>query len=671
MKYRTEIDGLRCIAVVPVILFHAGASAFSGGYVGVDVFFVISGYLITGILADEMASGRFSLIGFYERRARRILPALFVIMALCIPFAWAWMLPSEMLNFSRSIVAVIIFSSNVLFYLQAGYFAPRAEEFPLLHTWSLAVEEQFYIALPILLLFAWRFGRKIVMLVVSVLALVSLALCVWLITPEPEATFYLIHTRAWELFAGSLLALWQLRSGDRAVGKNDLGAALGLAAIIYSILVFDKETPFPSQWTLLPVGGTLMILHYASRETGTARILSLRPVVWIGLISYSAYLIHQPLFAFARIRSIGEPDDLLVLGLAFLTFPLAWISWRFVEQPFRHRERFDRKRIFLSAAVGISVFCAAGLAGHFTRGFPQRMDAEVRNLAIASLDQNPRMRSCFRGDLQQAQHPIDACLTDGSPFVALVGDSHNNALAAGLHPALDEAGYGVYEISRPGCIPIPGLRRENDVGAECHLHNVAVQAWLNEERPDIIVLTARWTKHLLGTSFDNGEGGIEPDDGRQSAAVDLIDGNRDFNREADEERQQRVLGAIRAQILEMLEHSHVVLMYPVPEVGWDLPVEAATARMQGETREFSTSYELYRWRNSTIIGLFDSIEHRNLARIRPANILCDTDEQGRCTTILDGHPLYRDDNHLSRKGADLLSREVISEIANISAHAKD
>lgn len=295
MKYRPEVDGLRTIAVLPVILFHAGVSVFSGGYVGVDVFFVISGYLITGILASELAEDRFSITRFYERRARRILPALFAVMLACLPFAWFWMLPSEMLNFSRSMIAVSAFASNVLFFMQAGYFAPNAEELPLLHTWSLAVEEQYYIIFPVLLWALWRLGRGIVWGVLAVIAVVSLALCQLLVTSQPDATFYLIHTRAWELLAGSLIALWQLRGGPRAQDRSETGAALGLAMILYGIFMFDEHTPFPSLWALLPVGGTALVLLFAAKDTLAARLLSLRVMVGIGLISYSAYLIHQPL----------------------------------------------------------------------------------------------------------------------------------------------------------------------------------------------------------------------------------------------------------------------------------------------------------------------------------------------------------------------------------------
>ena len=206
--YRREIDGLRALAVVPVILFHAGFRAFSGGYVGVDVFFVISGYLITSLIIAEKALGTFSLARFYERRARRILPALFVVMAVCIPVAWLCLLPSDMEAFSKSLVAVSVFASNVLFYRESGYFAADAELKPLLHTWSLAVEEQYYVLYPLFLLAAWRFGRKWVVASIAIVALFSLALAQWGAFNSPAATFFLLPTRGWELLAGALIAFY-------------------------------------------------------------------------------------------------------------------------------------------------------------------------------------------------------------------------------------------------------------------------------------------------------------------------------------------------------------------------------------------------------------------------------------------------------------------------------
>ena len=293
MKYRAEIDGLRALAVLPVILFHAGFELFSGGFVGVDVFFVISGYLITTILIEDIENKRFSIINFYERRARRILPALFFVMLVCIPFAWMWMLPSQMKDFSQSLFAVSLFASNILFWRESGYFAPAAEEMPLLHTWSLAVEEQYYVLFPIFLILAWRFGKSRVFWMIVVMAAFSLLLSEWGWRNKPTANFYLAPTRAWELFAGSIAAFIVQKQG---VQKNNFLSLIGLAAIIFSIFFYNETTPFPSVYALVPVLGVVLLVLYADQETYVAKLLSTKGIVAIVLVSYSAYLWHQPLF---------------------------------------------------------------------------------------------------------------------------------------------------------------------------------------------------------------------------------------------------------------------------------------------------------------------------------------------------------------------------------------
>ena len=268
MKYRPEIDGLRALAVVPVILFHAGFSLFSGGFVGVDVFFVISGYLITAILIDDIENKQFSIINFYERRARRILPALFLVMLVCMPFAWMWMLPTQMKDFSQSLVAVSLFASNILFWLESGYFEPYSDEKPLLHTWSIAVEEQFYILFPIFLILAWRFGKNRVFWMIVIMAAMSLLISEWGWRKSPKANFYLAPTRAWELFAGSIAAFVVQRRG---VEKNNVLSLIGLVAIVFSIFVFDENTPFPSVYGLVPVLGAMLFVLYAHSETLAAK----------------------------------------------------------------------------------------------------------------------------------------------------------------------------------------------------------------------------------------------------------------------------------------------------------------------------------------------------------------------------------------------------------------
>ena len=303
LKYRAEIDGLRALAVVPVILFHAGFSLFGGGFVGVDVFFVISGYLITTILIDDIENRRFSILSFYERRARRILPALFFVILVCVPFAWMWMIPSQMENFSQSLVAVSVFGSNILFWLTSGYFATAAAEKPLLHTWSLALEEQYYLVFPIFLIFAWRFGRDRVFWIITVLASVSLILSELGWRNDASANFYLAPSRAWELFAGSMAAFLVQKRGVQS--SNNL-SFFGLALILYSVLAFDEFTPFPSFYTMIPVVGVVLIIMYGDKKTIVAKLLSTKLLVGIGLISYSAYLWHHPFFAFGKIININS-----------------------------------------------------------------------------------------------------------------------------------------------------------------------------------------------------------------------------------------------------------------------------------------------------------------------------------------------------------------------------
>ena len=362
MKYRAEIDGLRALAVVPVILFHAGFELFSGGFVGVDVFFVISGYLITTILIEDIENQRFSIVNFYERRARRILPALFFVMLVCIPFAWLWMIPSQMKDFSQSLVAVSLFASNILFWRESGYFDAAAEEKPLLHTWSLAVEEQYYVLFPIFLILAWRFGKNRVFWMIVVMAAISLLLSEWGWRNKAAANFYLAPTRAWELFAGSIAAFVVQKQG---VQKNNSLATLGLAAIIFSIFFYDETTPFPSVYALVPVIGVVLLVLYAEKDTLAAKVLSTKGFVRVGLISYSAYLWHQPLFAFARIRSLEHPSLLLMSLLSLTSLVLAYFSWRYIEKPFRDKNAVSRTKIFSFSLVFITSFSAAGLSGHF------------------------------------------------------------------------------------------------------------------------------------------------------------------------------------------------------------------------------------------------------------------------------------------------------------------
>ena len=362
MKYRQEIDGLRAFAVLPVILFHAGFETFSGGFVGVDVFFVISGYLITTIIISELAEKKFSLVEFYERRTRRILPVLFFIMLVCVPFSWVLLPPSQLISFFKSLVAVPLFISNFFFWQEGGYFDVAAELKPLLHTWSLAVEEQFYVFFPLFLTLFWRFGKYWIQIACLIIFFLSLFLAHWASIEKPTAAFFLLPTRGWELLIGTFAAFYLAQKRSEYLSKHvkELVGFLGLCLVLISVFVFSKETPFPSLYTLVPTLGALLIILFATSDTHVGQFIGHKIFVAIGLVSYSAYLWHHPIFAFYKFyqEKLGDFDKLLIVLFVFV---LSYVTWKFIEQPFRQKGKFSRRFLFIGALFGGAFFIVFGL----------------------------------------------------------------------------------------------------------------------------------------------------------------------------------------------------------------------------------------------------------------------------------------------------------------------
>jgi peptidoglycan/LPS O-acetylase OafA/YrhL len=364
MNYRREIDGLRALAVLPVMLFHAGFELFSGGFVGVDVFFVISGYLITTIILAELELEKFSIFNFYERRARRILPALFLVMLVCIPFAWVLMTPADLNSFAKSLVAVPLFVSNIFFWRDGGYFETAAELKPLLHTWSLAVEEQYYVLFPLFLMFFWKLGKRWIHATLIFVFLASVTLAQWGAYAKPDASFYLLPTRGWELLIGAFAALYLSTENRKEFSKSlsDFLGWLGVALILYAVFAYSKATPFPGLYALIPSLGAVLIILFATQQTTVGKFVGNNLFVGVGLISYSAYLWHQPVLAFAR-HWFKDLDQFLILLLVTLVFVISYFSWRFIEQPFRSKDRFNRKFIFIASFLGGLIFI---FIGYFT-----------------------------------------------------------------------------------------------------------------------------------------------------------------------------------------------------------------------------------------------------------------------------------------------------------------
>ena len=469
MKYRKEIDGLRALAVMPVILFHADFTAFSGGFIGVDIFFVISGYLITTIIQAELEQAKFSIVNFYERRARRILPALFLVMLACIPFAWFWLLPSDMKAFSQSLVAVSVFASNILFWHESGYFDTATELKPLLHTWSLAVEEQYYVLFPLFLMLLWKLGKRWMLILLGLVFVISLALAQWAAYAYPAAAFYLLPTRGWELLIGAFAAFYLSQANRKKFGKDlsEVGSWLGVTLIFFAVFTYRKSTPFPGLYALVPTIGAALIILFATELTLVGKLLSNRLLVGIGLISYSAYLWHQPLFSFARYISSNELN-IFIMSLLFLgVLVLATITWRFVEQPFRRKGAVSSFLVFTTAGVISIFFIVIGEVGNFNEGFPQRFDSLYRSINKKLVSDGKDRQIAIKADICHFNNltkiGVDNflkqwnCRTDNNVIslkripLIVTGDSHS----ADQVVALKLNGLVPFQIGGAGCSLIP------------------------------------------------------------------------------------------------------------------------------------------------------------------------------------------------------------------------
>lgn len=493
MQYRRDIDGLRALAVLPVILFHAGFEVFKGGFIGVDVFFVISGYLITGLILDEKQQGRFSLLRFYQRRARRILPALLTVLLLCIPCAWLWMPPSQHLLFSENLIAIIAFVSNVFLWRSSGYFAPSAHENPLLHTWSLSVEEQYYFVFPLMLLALWRLGRRWLGLAITLMLLGSLALADYASYRAPGGTFYLIPSRAWELLAGSLLALIVSR---RPLPENTALSSLGLGMILLSYGLFDDGDRWPALPALLPILGSVLTVGFTGPTTLTYRLLASRPLVFIGLISYSAYLWHQPIFAFARLQAAAPVSPVVMGGLAVASLLVAWLSWKVIETPFRRQTIPLPGWGQLALALGCSaILVATGFIGYQANGFPDRFS--IPDSVYESMKRPAREAVCFGFADTATVEPWKCALGvpgDKTDFFVL-GDSHALSLLDAFDSIARAENLSGEFTAISGCTPLLGIHalRPDQGEHNCHDLNERTFQYIKARQIKTLYLVARWT----------------------------------------------------------------------------------------------------------------------------------------------------------------------------------
>ncbi|MBM9595169.1 acyltransferase [Rhodobacteraceae bacterium MCCB 386] len=621
---------------MPVILLHAGLGPLSGGFLGVDVFFVISGYLITSILMADLAGGRFSIVTFYERRARRILPALVVVALACVPFAWRLMTPQEFEDFGQSLVSIAVFASNILFWRESGYFELEAATKPLLHTWSLAIEEQFYIFFPLLLLALWRLGRRWIWGVTAALGVASLALAGWGARAHPEAAFYLMPTRAWELLAGAGCAYAAIRHGG--TWRSPALALTGLLLLVASMLLFEEGMPHPSFLTIVPVAATCLVILCATPETGAGRLLASRPFVWTGLVSYSAYLWHQPVLAFARIWYGHAPPAPVMAGLVLLTLGLAWLSWRFVEQPFRAGRGglvLTRARLFSGAAVAGAAVLAVGGVIAAGQGFPDRFGpGDLRAAYLATAASSPKRLDCHAVN-SESRSPKNACTYFGADVrIAVLGDSHATELAYAIARLKQPDGIGIRHYTFSACAPSFGTGEATECAAYT---DEAVEDILSRPRIDTVVVSYRIHRHL------NGEHDL------------VYPGQPD---EVSPKERERRMVALRALIQRLQQGGRtVVYVLQAPELPAHVDrlvhrASADAATVPGVPLAWWTD------RRAFLDRRMASLPTGTLV-VDPARLFCD---RTQCHAGRHGRAYYFDAHHPSVVGAGMVAREVLATL---------
>jgi len=632
---RRDIDGLRALAVIPVVLFHFGFSTFSGGFVGVDVFFVISGFLITSILFRDISAQGFSFVDFWARRARRIIPALSVVLLVTLALGWLLLTAKDFSELGRTVRYQSLFISNILFMREDGYFQPASDLKPLLHTWSLAVEEQYYIFFPLLMVLLMRHVRHWRWMLFAVL-LISFGLNIAYIERKPDVAFFSLPTRAWELLCGAMLAVLPARKhAVRPWLAQSVGAA-GLGAVLLAVFTFDRGTVFPGWAALLPVlGATALIWSGGQGSTWAGQLLSARVFVWIGLLSYSLYLWHWPVYVYANAISIDGIQPWEAAGWMLLALGLAWLSWRFVELPFREKRLLaGRKPVLVGGLMAMAVLAVTGSVVRSQEGFPQRLTGKALEYAQAREWQAGQMK-CM---LVTKDKKFDkACLLGGNqevPATRLVwGDSHAAALMPAIESGAKREGRPVWLYSMSACPPI----LSDDPRQRCKDFNEQTMEQVRRLQIKDVVLASNWSLYVYGR-----------EDGDKKVLLNAHDNTA--------QAEARMALAIEARVAAIRAAGAQVWLFkevPLQRKG-AISRLTSLARIGRSADGLGRPLEEHLARQHFLSRLFDSMSAADpgVHVIDPTPLMC-ADQV--CSIEVNGHSKYKDEDHLSDTGSARLS----------------
>tara|TARA_B110000858_G_C17784325_1_gene466385 strand:+ start:63 stop:2075 length:2013 start_codon:yes stop_codon:yes gene_type:complete len=665
LTYRPEIDGLRAVAVGAVILYHIkitifGQQPFQGGYIGVDIFFVISGYLISSIILKELIStGSFSFKYFYERRIRRILPVLLFVMLVSLFFSWKILLPSSFVDFAKSMLYSLGFSSNLYFHYSGQEYAALSGLLkPFLHTWSLSVEEQYYILFPAVLLIIFKYFRKYLIHILIIGFAISLGLAEWTSRNYPSISFYFLHTRMWELLAGSLLAYIEIRRGYRSKHKkfNLILPTIGLSLILHSILFFNDKMFHPSLYTLSPIIGVCLIIWFSNKDEIVTKILSTKLFVGIGLISYSLYLWHYPIFSFYRNVHFFYPSSLnSKIFVIFFLFVISFLSYKFIERPFRTKNTVNFnliiKFLFITYLFLILfLICVIKLNGLPNRFIPIISNYYSEKIKIKKYNFNKN--------------------------IYLVGDSHAQRIFHSLQNRIANNYYNLKFLNTPFFenhkIINVKTGKENKYQTNYTLKmNEELSQIIKDSNNQIFIFHARYPLYFSGGKYyNNGEGGQE-EYGKGIYNDFYVSRDRDNYNNKNKILIEKFISSLK----KLSRKNFVILVYPVPEVGFLTSNKIFInylfnknnfiKDLEDKEYVFTTSYEAYLNRNSTTFRAFDLLKNKNIYRVYPQKFFCDNFVKERCVVHNKNEIFYDDYNHLSTKGSSIVAEMVYKKIKEI------
>ena len=681
LKYRPDIDGLRALAVGAVVSFHIFPEEVSGGFIGVDIFFVISGYLISTIIFEKLDRDAFSFFDFYSRRIYRIFPALIFVLVACLAFGWIALLTDEFTHLGKHIAAGAGFVSNFLLLNETGYFDISAKSKPLLHLWSLGIEEQFYIFLPLLLYFSYRYKLNILRIIIFI-TITSFLLNMIGIRKDVVATFYSPLTRFWELLCGSILAWTML---DRKIYFSSIYQNIfsisGLLLLIYGIFFLNKESNFPGALALIPVLGTLLILIAGSSAKVNAKLFSNKVIVYIGLISYPLYLWHWPVLSFSRIATIGESSTTTKIGIVLISFVLAYLTYKFIEYPIRHGIHKRIKFIVLNllmiliGLMGYSIYkvpsyielnssiSSAIFKSDAYKSAPNNQITTLETDAIAEINEQqlsytfPQTIEC-RANHVYATATCYESVQKYDESVLLIGDSHMDAITFGFKKLFDQniLKMNVLAIGKAGCNPFLNTESVTFENTSYGCNDVITPA-INEAIKQIdikwVILVGRHAARYNGTGF----GQIELESSSKPWTYEYT-----AKQNKSRNNSEAFIFGLEETINEIVKAGkRVIVIHQMPELGFD-PRRCLRKfnNIKSKNCELDISIVNNRMRpyKTAVNDLL--ISNVNVFQYDPKSFVCNSTQ---CSPFnKDGYLFYRDDDHMSMIGSEFIAKDIFEKI---------